>query len=215
MNTPLGRAAGNWLEVKESVACLEPRGSRREEAQTNCRMPNAECRLDDLRLLVIDSAAHLLVQTRKSKSLAVARKAAEDCLNSGEPRAKWDEMIVAQGADFKAFNRKLTFDSTAKVVVEVKADKAGFVSKCDARIIGEVIRDLGGGRLTKESSINYDVGVDRIAKPGERLEKSGVLCRLHAADEAQANAAVARLKTAVVLSARKVSALRLVHEVIG
>jgi len=24
MNMPLGRAAGNWLEVKESVACLEP-----------------------------------------------------------------------------------------------------------------------------------------------------------------------------------------------
>src|SRR5882757_9891412 len=24
MNTPLGRAAGNWLEAKESVACLEP-----------------------------------------------------------------------------------------------------------------------------------------------------------------------------------------------
>src|SRR5260221_13163864 len=23
MNTPLGRAAGNWLEVKESVACLD------------------------------------------------------------------------------------------------------------------------------------------------------------------------------------------------
>src|ERR1022692_2734871 len=32
MNTPLGRAAGNWLEVKESVACLEPRSSRGEEA---------------------------------------------------------------------------------------------------------------------------------------------------------------------------------------
>ncbi len=29
MNTPLGRAAGNWLEVKESVACLEwPRPGR-------------------------------------------------------------------------------------------------------------------------------------------------------------------------------------------
>ena len=26
MNTPLGRAAGNWLEVKESVDCLEKKG---------------------------------------------------------------------------------------------------------------------------------------------------------------------------------------------
>ena len=97
MNTPLGRAAGNWLEVKESVDCLENKG------------PN------DLRELVLDSAAHLLVQTKKSKSLAAARKLAEDCLNSGAPRKKWDEMIVAQGADLKAFNQKLALDSTAQV----------------------------------------------------------------------------------------------------
>src|ERR1700733_14745174 len=56
MNTPLGRAAGNWLEVKESVDCLENKGP------------------DDLRQLVVDSAAHLLVQTKKARSLAAARK---------------------------------------------------------------------------------------------------------------------------------------------
>ncbi len=197
MNTPLGRAAGNWLEVKESIECLEGKGPA------------------DLQALVIDSAAHLLVQTRKSKSLAAARKLAADCLNSVEPRAKWDEMIVAQGADLKAFNRKLALDSTAKAVAEVKSEKAGYVSKCDARIIGEVIRDIGGGRLTKESIINYDVGVDHIAKPGERVEESGVLCRVYLADSAQAKSATARLKTAFEISARKVSASPLVHEIIG
>ncbi len=82
----------------------------------------------------------------------------------------------------------------------MKSEKSGYVSKCDARIIGEVIRDLGGGRLTKDSIINYDVGVDRIAKPGERVEKSGALCRVHAANTAQAEAAIARLKTAFEIS---------------
>jgi pyrimidine-nucleoside phosphorylase len=184
MNTPLGRAAGNWLEVKESVECLEGKGPV------------------DLWELVLNSAAHLLVQTKKSKSLGTARKLAEDCLNSGEPRQKWDVMIAAQGADLKAFNQKLSFDSTAKVVVEVKSEKAGYVSKCDARIIGEVIRDIGGGRLTKDSAINYDVGADQIAKPGERVEKSGVLCRIHATDRAQTESACARVKTAFEIAAK-------------
>ena len=203
MNTPLGRAAGNWLEVKESVACLDSRA----------HIPPALL-CNDLRELVIGSAAHLLVQTRKSKSLAAARKRAEDCLISGEPRAKWDEMIVAQGADLKAFNQKLALDSTAKTAVELKPEKAGYISKCDARIIGEVIRDLGGGRLTKESVINFDVGVDQIAKPGERVDKSGVLCRVHAADSVQAKAAVARLKTAFEISVRRPVKIPLVVEVI-
>ncbi len=197
MNTPLGRAAGNWLEVKESVDCLENKG------------PN------DLRQLVLDSAAHLLVQTNKSKSLAAARKRAEDCLNSGEPRAKWDEMLVAQGADLKAFNQKLLADSTAPVVLELKSARAGFISKCDARIIGETIRDLGGGRLTKDSQINYDVGVDRIAKPSERVEKSGILCRVHVADSAQAKMAVIRLKTAFEISAKRPAKIPLVVEIIS
>jgi thymidine phosphorylase len=197
MNTPLGRAAGNWLEVKESVECLDGKGPA------------------DLLELVIDSAAHLLVQTEKSKSIAAARKLAQDCLNSGAPRAKWDEMIVAQGADLKAFSRKLALDSTAKVVAEVKSEKAGFISKCDARIIGEVIRDIGGGRLTKESAINFDVGVDQIAKPGERVEKSDALCRVHLADTIQAKSATARLKSAFEISARKTSVTPLVHEIIG
>jgi len=203
MNTPLGRAAGNWLEVKESVACLEIAESGKRKAE-----------ITNLRTLVLDCAAHLLVQTHKSKSLAAALRLAEDCLNSGEPRKKWDEMVVAQGADLKAFNRKLALASTAPVTAELQSGKSGWVSKCDARIIGEVIRDLGGGRLTKESAINYDVGVDRLAKPGERVEKSGVLCRIHAVNTAQAETATARLEGAFKISPRRSTVARLVYETI-
>jgi thymidine phosphorylase len=228
MNTPLGRAAGNWLEVKESVKCLESRAGvspaprARQREQFESFSPTSPARAgetpallcNDLRTLVLDSAAHLLVQTRKSKSLTAARKLAEDCLNSGEPRQKWDKMIVAQGADLKAFYRKLTLDSTAEVVVEVKSEKAGYVSKCDARIIGEVIRDLGGGRLTKDSAINFDVGVDWIAKPGERVEKPGTLCRVHAADSVQARTAVVRLNAAFEISTKRPAEVPLIVEVI-
>ena len=202
MNTPLGRAAGNWLEVKESVACLEFRSRARESA-------------DDLRSLVITCAAHLLVQTGKAKSLSAARRQAEDCLASGAPRKKWDEMLVAQGADLDAFNKKLTIDHTAPAVVELKAAKDGFVARCDAHSIGEVIRDLGGGRLTKDSVINHDVGVDRLAKPGERVEKHSILVRTHALDEPQATHACNRLKEAFVISRQPLPVVPLITELVG
>jgi pyrimidine-nucleoside phosphorylase len=196
--------------VKESVACLDAGRADLPVSQAARQHGPA-----DLRELVIDSAAHLLVQTKKSKSLAAARSQAETCLSSGAPRKKWDEMIVAQGADLKAFNKKLSLDFTANVVADVKSEKAGYVSKCDARIIGEVIRDIGGGRPTKESSINFDVGVDRIAKPGERVEKSGVLCRLHATDAVQAKSAAIILQTAFQISAKRLPVPELVCAVIG
>src|SRR5262249_22130519 len=96
MDAPLGNAAGNWLEVKEAVECLE---SKRD---------NSAGFVKDLREIILSCAAHLLVQTGKAGALEVARKQAEDCLLSGAPRKKWDEMLVAQGADLAAFENKLT-----------------------------------------------------------------------------------------------------------
>jgi pyrimidine-nucleoside phosphorylase len=198
MNTPLGRASGNWLEVKESVALLDRRTGVAPVSNLTKRNPIETSLSDDLESLVLTCAAHLLVQTGKSTSLSSARRQAEDCLNSGAPRRKWDEMLVAQGANLNAFNRKLSRDHTAAVVVEIKSERAGRVSKCDARIIGEVIRDLGGGRLHKDSEVDHNVGVDQLAKPGDRVKKSDVLVRIHATDRAQAREACVRLKSAIV-----------------
>ena len=170
---------------------------------------------DDLRSLVLACAAHLLVQTRKAKSLDPAHQQAEECLASGAPRKKWDEMLAAQGADLDAFAKKLFLDHTAPAIAELKADRSGFVSKCDARLIGEVIRDLGGGRLTKESTINYDVGVDQLIKPGEEVKAGAMLARVHAVDRAQAGSAWARLKAAFEISPQPPVASPLIAQVIA
>ena len=77
-----------------------------------------------------------------------------------------------------------------------------------------MIRDLGGGRLTKDSQINYDAGVDQIVKPGERVEKFGTLCRVHAADSVQVKAAIARLRMAFEISAKRPLKIPLNIEVI-
>jgi thymidine phosphorylase len=202
MDSPLGRAAGNWLEVKESVQCLE--------GKLNIRDGIAP----DLVELVLSCAAHLLVQAGRAKDLDAALKQAEDCLASGAPRKKWDEMLLAQGADLDAFNRKLALDHTAPVVLELKASAKGFVSRCNARILGEVIRDLGAGRLTKDSVINYDVGIDQLAKPGDKVQPSSTLARIHARESAQANSACERLKSAFEISAKAPIAAKVIHEII-
>ncbi len=177
MDTPLGRTAGNWLEVKESVEILENKGPQ------------------DLRELVIECAAHLLQQGGLSTNLPSARQRATDCLASGAPRRKWDEMLEWQSADLEKFNTKLK-SHNAPIIHEIKAPRDGFVTQCNAKIIGEVIRDLGGGRLTKDSVLNFDVGLDHIAKSGEKIEPDALLCRLHAARESDAQAAIIRLQAA-------------------
>ncbi len=196
MDAPIGRSAGNWLEVKESVRCLEGYGP------------------DDFQELVVDSAAHLLVLTGKKPELAAARAVSLQCLASGAPRTKFNELIVAQGADLDAFHCQLALDHTAPVVLEVTTSEEGFISRCDARIIGEVVRDLGGGRMTKESVIHCAVGVDMLAKLGEPFGIGSLLCRVHARTRSEAESAAARLRGAFAFSREPHEPAPLIAEVI-
>lgn len=189
MDTPLGRAAGNWLEVKETFTCLQPGRLSPQFA--------------DIYALILNCAAQLLVQTRREKTLVAGRQLAEECIVSGDARRKFEEMLAAQGANLDAFNRKLALDRTAPIVVELKAPKTGIVWRCDARAVGEAIRELGGNRLAKDAPINSDVGIDRLAKPGDEVKAGSPLVRVHAANSKQAAAAIARLQPAFDIGIRK------------
>ncbi|MFM1556469.1 MAG: thymidine phosphorylase [Limisphaerales bacterium] len=186
MDTPIGRAAGNWLEVKESIACLEGDGPA------------------DLEELVIACAAQL-------PGCDTERAAAE--LASGRPREKFNELLAAQGADLGAFEAKLKQDTTAPVVREFLASGKGYLATCDARVIGEVVRDLGGGRQTKEAKIQPDVGLDQMLKPGEAIDRP--LCRIHARTEADADMAAERLAGAFDITDEKTGPFDLICEILG
>ena len=185
MNTPIGRAAGNWLEVKESIACLEGDGPA------------------DLEELVIACAAQL-------PGCDTERAASE--LASGRPREKFNELLAAQGADLAAFEAKLKQDTTAPVVREFPASGNGYLATCDARVIGEVVRDLGGGRQTKEAKIQPDVGLDQMLKPGEAIDRP--LCRIHARTEADADMAAERLAGAFGITDEKTGPFDLICEIL-
>lgn len=194
MDVPTGMTAGNWLEVKEAVRCLD------------CYGP------DDLQELSVDLAANLMVETGRSDDLAKARQKALETLVSGEPRKAFNAMVTAQGGDLNAMEEKLALDSTAPVVMNLDTPDEGFITHADARIIGEVVRDLGGGRVTKESAIDPSVGLDEIAKPGEPFGVNSTLARVHARDRASAEAALDRLKHAFEFSPDPTEIPPLIHD---
>lgn len=184
MDAPLGRTAGNWLEVRESVECLENRGPA------------------DLRALVIECAAQLLKLTGRAKTVAAGRMLASDCLATREPLARWEAMLAAQGADLTAYQAKLAKGDTANVISEVPSPKSGVVREVDARVIGEVVRDLGGGRLVKGAKVDFEVGVDALKQIGESVRKGEPLARVHVTDSGASAKAVERVRSAFVVAAR-------------
>jgi pyrimidine-nucleoside phosphorylase len=194
MDTPLGMSAGNWLEVREAVRCLD------------CYGP------DDLQELTVDIAAALLVENDSSFTFSDARQRAFESLTSGEPRRAFNEMVKAQGGDLTAMEALLAQDHTAPVVMDLETPDEGFITLTNARIIGEVVRDLGGGRVTKDCQIDPAVGLDEIAKPGEPFGVGSVLARVHARDKDSATAALDRLKHAFEYQSEPFESPPLIHD---
>ena len=86
------------------------------------------------------------------------------------------------------------------MVKELVSPIDGFVRQCDARIIGELVRDLGGGRLNQDSVIQPEVGADQLCRHGSAVRAGEVLGRVHAMTEEGAATAFGRLSEAIEIS---------------
>jgi thymidine phosphorylase len=104
--------------------------------------------------------------------------------------------------------------AAAPVIRPVAPARAGHVASMDVRAIGLAIVALGGGRRRVEDKIDPRVGLTEMTAIGEEAGPSRPLCRVHAASEADADAAAAAIRAAVVMG-EKPAAAALIRERLG
>ncbi len=179
MNQPLAPAAGNALEIAEVMRALTGTGS---------------ARWVDLSLLL---GSELLVLAGVSETTEAAMASLREAIRSGETAARFDAMVAALGgpAEFSAGWR--SYLPVANVVREVTAPIAGQVAALDGHAIGMAVVRLGGGRMRDGDRIDPSVGFSDILPLGADAAKGDVLARLHAADDAAADAAERAFLSAV------------------
>ena len=66
---------------------------------------------------------------------------------------------------------------------DLRARTSGFVTRCDAKLLGMASNALGAGRNRVDDSIDPAVGLYLQKKAGDRVIKGEVLCRIHWNDE--------------------------------
>ena len=181
MDEPLGCAVGNALEVKEAIRVL--RGEAKGELLELCLTLGA-CMLTEAGLALDDNAARRMLQ---------------QAIGDGSALLKLREFVEAQYGNPASVD-DLSLLPAAPIRLEVPCESAGFVSHIQAEQIGLVSMHLGGGRATKESTIDLGVGVVLHKKVGDRVEKGDSLATIHASDEKKAQEAVALLRACYTLS---------------
>ena len=167
MDQPLGAAVGNALEVREAVDTISAEGP------------------PDLSELVLDASARLLSLSDLGVSLEEGRERAQQAMTDGSARGTYERWIRAQGGD-----PDLDALPRAPFVTEVRAPRAGIVTRVAALPIGIASLELGGGRRQKDDAIDHSVGVVCSAKRGQTVAAGQVLADVHARDEESAARAV-------------------------
>lgn len=155
MNQPTGRLAGNAVEVNEALESLAGGGPA------------------DVRELTLALGAELLVATSRSESLEAARSRLSARLDDGSAREKFYEMVRVQGGDLEA-PRPVAPEAV------LAAPRSGYLAAIDTGELGAAIVELGGGRKKVGDVVDHSVGLEMLARHGDRIEAGQPLVRLFA-----------------------------------
>ena len=175
MDAPLGSAVGNALEVREAISTLR-----------------GECDGDLLELCYL-LGGHILQLSGIAADDAAARAMLQRTIEDGSALKKFAEFIEAQGGDTQVVY-DLSRLPQAPVQIEVPSEFEGYVNHMNAEAIGLVSLHLGGGRVTKESTVDPAVGIVLKKKTGDAVRVGESLAVIHASDEEKARAAAAELR---------------------
>jgi thymidine phosphorylase len=149
MSAPLGRTAGNGLEVRESLEVLAG-GGPADVVELTCAL-----------------AREML------EAAGVSDPDVEAALADGRAMDSWRAMISAQGGDVDAPL------PTAQHVEELRASEDGVVTGLDAMGVGVAAWRLGAGRSRPGEAVQAAAGVEIEKHLGEEVRAGDVLARLH------------------------------------
>ena len=178
MDRPLGRAAGNAIEVVESIRALRGEGT------------------GDLLEVTLELGAEMLLLAHGEMTRPDAIATLKQAIRSGAALEKFREVVRWQGGD-PAVVDDLSLLPTAPVIREVRAGHSGRMPPLPPRALGELIISLGGGRRVAADAVDPAVGLELIPRAGQRVEAGEVIATVHARTESDADAAESSLRRAI------------------
>jgi pyrimidine-nucleoside phosphorylase len=178
MDEPLGNMVGNFLEVEESLDCLEGRGPA------------------DLMEVTLELGARMAVLGGKAADVQTGRRLCEESLAGGKPRELFLANVETQGGNVREL-LELRGKYRSAVAAEIKAERNGFITRIDAWNIGRASVALGVGRNRTEDAVSPTAGVQFHKKRGDTVQTGETVMTVWARDEGGLNAAMGQLAEAV------------------
>lgn len=155
MNEPLSTCIGNALEVEEAINVLKGEKNKLREAS----------------LEVAGNLASMYLNISYEEAYNCASKV----LDNNKAYEMFKTWISNQGGDLS----KLKISDK---VILIKSNQDGIISHINALKVGELSVKLGAGRITKDSKIDYSVGIKLLKQSGDLVKKGDILAKLYVND---------------------------------
>ena len=178
MDEPLGNMVGNFLEVEESLDCLEGKGP------------------EDLMEVTFELAARMAVLGGKAANSIEGRALCEKAIAGGKPRELFLKNIDDQGGN-SAEVIKMRGNFRSPICTELYAKQSGIIGHIDAWKTGHAAVTLGVGRNRTEDDVCPTAGVQFYAKRGAKINKGDPVMKVWAATEEGLKAALPGLQDAI------------------
>ncbi len=181
MNSPLGHAVGNAMEMIEAIEYLK--GDY----------------LPDTYELTTALTAEMLISAGLAKDFPEAKIQIDRAVSSGQALEKFREIIQAQGGNPKVLDDYNLF-ATAQAREPIIADQDGYVHSIDSRAIGYALVRIKAGRMVVSDTIDYAAGAKLYPKIGTQIHKGEKIGEVHAANPESAKEVADLIKQAYHVS---------------
>ncbi len=180
MSQPLGYAVGNAIEVDEAIRTLMGQGP------------------EDLLEACITLASYMLTGVGRAKDEAEARKLLMGTIRDGSALQKFAQFVREQGGDDSyVFHPERLPEGSC--VCELPAWEGGYVTSIRTDEVGMAVQELGGGRATKESRIDFGAGLKLCKKLGDSVKPGETVAVLYTNEEEKLKDASLRLRNAYTI----------------
>ena len=187
MNQPLGKTAGLWCEVEESINFLK-NISRDQDLN--------------------DVVLKICLDALKMAKIQNPHKKIEDSILSGKAYEFFEKMIYLQNGDLKKTNAL----NNAKYEHIVISDKSGFIKKIDTEKLGNILVEIGGGRKILKDKIDFTCGLKIFKKIGEKIDKNEPILKIFGSSIRKIENVKNTFKDVIFISHDEVNKPHLIYE---
>ena len=182
MDQPLGRTAGMWCEVNESINAMNSEGA------------------EDLMNVVYNLGTKMLLQAKIVKSATEARQIQIENIRNGKALKKFQQMVKNQSGQIDLGPNI----NNPSFLHEVISEHDGYVSAFDTTAIGWALVELGCGRKKSGDVLDNSAGIEFCAKVGEKVKKGEAIFRCFGSRKSKLKNAVNLIENTFRISDEKV-----------